>query len=100
MGKEFCPKNAKKGHFWGGKNDPVFSCFRTEKSKREFMPIISEEMGINSEVILISSEEISVIGEEIPQTSEELPINGEEMGINGGEIPRMNNAELRGPAWF
>ena len=48
----------------------------------------------------ITSEEIVIIGEEMPQSSERIVIVGEEMGIVGETIPGMNNAELRGPAWF
>lgn len=64
------------------------------------MPLISEEIGIISEKMGITSEEIIIIGEEMPQSSERIVIIGEEMHINGEIIPGMNNAELRGPAWF
>lgn len=64
------------------------------------MPIISEEMGITSEEIPFSSEEIIIIGKEMPQSSGRITFIGEEIGINGETIPGMNNAELRGPAWF
>jgi len=36
----------------------------------------------------------------MPESSERIVIVGEEMGIVGETIPGMNNAELRGPAWF
>jgi len=76
MGKEFCPKNAQKRPFLRGKKHSVFCCFQREKSKREFMPLISEEMVITSERMMITSEEMGIIGEEMHQTSEELPFNG------------------------
>lgn len=38
--------------------------------------------------------------EKMPQSSERITFIGEEIGINGETIPGMNNAELRGPAWF
>ena len=47
-----------------------------------------------------SSEEIGIISERMGITSEEIRIVGEETGINGEIISEMNNAELRGPAWF
>lgn len=57
-------------------------------------------MAITSERMCLTSEEIIIIGEEMPQTSERIVIVGEEIGIIGETIPGMNNAELRGPAWF
>lgn len=36
----------------------------------------------------------------MPQSSERITFIGEIIGIIGETIPRMNNAELRGPAWF
>ena len=57
-------------------------------------------MAITSERMCLTSEEIIIIGEEMPQTSERIAFIGEEMGIVWETIPRMNNAELRGPARF
>ena len=64
------------------------------------MPFISEEKAITSERMWITSEEIIIIGEEMPQSSERIAFVGEEIEIIGETIPGMNNAELRGPAWF
>lgn len=36
----------------------------------------------------------------MPQSSERIAFVGEEIGIIVETIPGMNNAELRGPAWF
>lgn len=64
------------------------------------MPFISEEMAITSERMCLTSGEIIIIGEEMPQSSERIAFVGEEIGIIVETIPGMNNAELRGPAWF
>lgn len=77
MGKEFCPKNGQKVPFLRGKNTPVFSCFSSKKSKREFIPFSSEEIGITSERIGITSEEMNIVGEEMHQSSERIYIIGE-----------------------
>jgi hypothetical protein len=99
MGKEFCPKNGQKVPFLRSKKHLVFQRFCNKKSKREFMPLISERIGIISERMGITSEEIRIVGEEMHQSSERIYIIGEEIAINGETISEMNNAELRGPAW-
>lgn len=55
-------KNTEKRPFLRGILTPVFHLFPNKKSKMEFMPIISEEMGITSEEIPIYSEVIIIIG--------------------------------------
>lgn len=66
MGKEFCPKNGQKVPFLRSKKHLVFQRFCNKKSKREFMPFISEEIAITSERMCFTSEEIRIIGEEMP----------------------------------
>jgi hypothetical protein len=99
MGKEFCSKNTRKVPFLRGILPHYFSCFSSKISKGEFMPIISEEMGITSEEIPFSSEEIIIIGKEYLQTSEEIPIIGEEIGINGETIPGMKKPSEMPGCW-
>lgn len=89
MGKKFCSKNGQKVPFLRGKKHLVFQRFCNKKSKGEFMPFISEEIGIISERMGITSEEIRIIGEEMPQSSERITFIGEIIGIIGETISGM-----------
>lgn len=62
-GEGILSENRPKTSIFEGYFTPVFLCFHSKKSKREFMPFSSEDIGI-------SSEETIIIGEEIRKTSE------------------------------